>query len=316
MKPTYVWCIVATIAAQPALSQEKHATEDREHASAAERALPDHHATIESLVGADVHFDTTRTAAAGQSTDRRQDREKVTIGTVEDLLLAANGSVEWVVLECDDTQRLVAPRELSWDRDEECFWTGLNEAALKARTEFDLEEARERGLAKSLVAASGERSTQVREASYGTPKRFAATAFSAAPEAYLCGSEVDELTVFGMDEEFGGVSKTFVDTDSMSIDLVVVSRGGLAGIGDTSYLMPFGELAVCREPSEEGEDAGEGDLLLCVDITVESLEGAPEYVEPEEDGVLVAASNRMQAVRFFERAGRENEVENESDRKK
>jgi hypothetical protein len=249
------------------------------------------HETIETLIGADVHL----SPAAGEDTPK---------GEVKDLLIAPDGRVEWAVIGCDGKQALVPGEKLSWDAEKERFHAGITKADLESKPDFDLGKARESGLCEAIERVETQWNVQSRKkareaATRAGEKRYMGTTFLEANGFMVCGSELDELELYGMNEEFGGVAKTLVNPAAMRVDFVIVSRGGVAGVGDTRYLVPFRAAKLCHEPLKEDQKPKDAKLMLCVDKPVATLESAPKYEEPEDDEVLVSAANRTAAERFF-----------------
>lgn len=274
----------------------------------AERA-PRHHERIETLIGADVRMSTAMHGTVGRTAgqDPADMERDAPTGELDDLVIAPDGAVQWAIVSYDGRDVLVPADSLTWNREEERFDLALSASQLREKPEFDLEKARENGFQQALAAVESAwkdvKKDVTRAAARltdGDDAGLASAGLKAADDAVLCGSEVDELELYATREEFGGVTKTFVDPEALRIDLLVVSRGGLAGIGDTSYLVPFEALTLCREPLEEDQKPEDAALMLCVGKSVEQLKQAPEYEEPEVDNVLVSPANRAAAVRFFE----------------
>jgi len=248
------------------------------------------HESIETLIGADVEIP----GSAGKD-------EEAAAGEVKDLLVAADGAVEWAAIELDGRATLVPASKLTWNAQKERFHLDVPRAQLQTKPELDLDAARKNGLSEVIakVESSWEVPGKAREASAKSQERhFRDTEFVMADASMLCGSRIDELEMYGRKEEFGGIARTFVDPTAMRVDLVVVSRGGIAGIGDTAYLVPFEALALCRKPLSEGQKAADAELLVCVDRSIEALESAPEYEQPD-DGGLVSVANKAAAESFF-----------------
>ena len=270
--------LLATAAAVPATAQDQ----DTKTARSADTG----HERIETLLGAQVNLASPR------------EGEDAT-AELSELLVAADGTIRWGLVESDGRTVLVPVDELTWNGENDTFSIARTAAELRAEREFDLGTAREKGLANT-IAMWTETDPKPREAASSRTATFHGTELLVASDAILCGAELDELEVHGADGELGGVTQTFVDPKAMHVDLIVLSSGGLAGIGATDYLVPYEALTLCHAQVEEGEDPQQAERMLCVWMKKAQLEKAPEYREPETEGRLVDPANCDEAKRFYE----------------
>jgi hypothetical protein len=213
---------------------------------------------------------------------------------------------------------------LTWNAAEKRFNLQATEDQIKGLPEFDLGKAKESGLdsavatvesrwqtmgfppkrhdvttskgvttkdttkeAKEAAAKRGERVEGVNTPETAKPAMPPA-AFNPAPFHLVCGSEIDGLEVYGHADKFGKVTEAIVDRNAREVALLVVSSGGVAGMGDKEYLLPFDATTLCRK----GDDN-----ILCVDRSAEQLKTGVEYKKPK-DGV-VDASAALRARQAF-----------------
>lgn len=265
--------------------------------------------TLETMLDQDVRLAPSREAVreAAEEGDAAERPE----ADLEDLILDRDGTVKWAILDVGgiagvgDKTIAVPIRLLNCvpqDDDEATITLDAREEQLKALPAFHVDEARKSGLEAALkdvdrawrqfdrdVGAGGEellpeprRPIGVGEASADREAAAAEAATRNAGEPSLwLASELDEWDVRGSDDDLGSVSKVLVRLDrEPKIDFVVVSSGGVLGVGDTTYLVPFRALKVARHDDEN---------VWMLAKSKDALESAPKYEEPE-DGVLDAAA--------------------------
>lgn len=265
-----------------------------EHHQRSERDV--RHERIETLIGADVRLEVAAKADAERPS-----------GAVKDFLASPKGKLEWAVVSCDGREVLIPAKKLQWHAKDEVFSLAMTKKDLQSKPTFDLAASRESGLERAVEAVASTwdsaKDAMTREASHGDSSgkttRIENDDLTRADGTMLCGDEVDELELFGTSEEWGGVTKTLVDPESMCIDLVVVNSGGVAGVGGTDYLVPFCSLVLCRAAAGPEEDQKKKELRLYVPMSAKELQAAPEYEAPESDDRLVTAANRSAALSFF-----------------
>lgn len=293
-------------------AQDTHA-DARQGASKNERDMPStakeasraaHFVALEKIDGADVRM------RAQDDDDGDAKRPK---GEIDDVLVRpSTGELGWAVISFDETLGMggktvaVPMSELSWNAEESCFDLAATKAELESLPKFDLDAARRNGLDRAIAVVeaswtdvgrptngSMREASQRSDARHGTDgeddaqPRIVHGSFVAvaAPVEFAAASEISDLDVHAKDEKFGKVSKCIVDSAQGELAYVVVSRGGIAGIGDEHYLLPFGALRLCHE------DGDAKALVLCADRTVEELKRV-KYEKPDE-GVLDAQAARM-----------------------
>lgn len=314
MKNAIPFFCVASLVAFPSAAQERKGDARMPDERQANEQTPRSYERIETLIGAEVHL------MAGPGEPGNEDIGADATGEIEDLIVLPDGRIDWAVVKNDGRQVLVPAKKLRWNDAEDLFQASVSTAELQGKPEFDLAAAKRSGICDAIesVETAWGMSTRKEAREASTRKgmqRFHETKLQVAHHAVTCGSEIDELELFGMAEEFGGVTKTFVDPHNMRVDLVVVSRGGLGGIGGTDYLMPYAALTLCHEPLEEGADYQDAEQMLCVAKTVKELESAPEYDEPDGD-TLVSPANRAAAMRFFGKGMGKDDKGGDTGRKK
>jgi len=274
------------VAEEPALDEQP--LQDGEAAAQAPKVEP-RYVTVEDIEGADLRIPSSE---PGEEPSKDSEVQDVLIDT-------RTGELGWAVVKVGGRQALIPCKELRWDVAQECFATDRSRAELEASPEFDVDKAEKTGLEGAVVMAErGWRERygdaprpatdpadadkdQVREASaqrVQTNPRYLPSS-----EPWFRASHLDELELFGGSEEFGGVTRSIVDVAGGRVEFFVVSRGGVLGIGDDDYLIPFRAVTLCRSKADEGAEPA-----LCIDRTVSQLESATRYEKPE-DGVLDSA---------------------------
>lgn len=146
------------------------------------------------------------------------------------------------------------------------------------------------GTARAPADAAGERdSGRPADASGETGK---------APAAALLASKLKGLAVRGSDaaagdkdaKDFGEVSAAAIDPRSCTVSFLVVSRGGVLGVGESDYLVPFHATRLVLA----GEDKQQ---VLTLPKSAAELESAPKYSKPDQ-GVVSDANVRVSCQYF------------------
>jgi hypothetical protein len=112
-----------------------------------------------------------------------------------------------------------------------------------------------------------------------------------APIAWLLASQIMGCNVKSSDnQDFGSIDQGCYDLKTNTVDFFVIGKGGLVGIGQTDYLVPFqaGRLTFV------GEDK---DAVMTLEHSAAVLKGAPKYVKPDHG--LVSERNGRQACEFY-----------------
>lgn len=279
---------------------------------AANPAAPASYADLESLIGATVHLEPSadeRREAAEEG--ERPDRPK---GEVDDLLLdTESGKLSWAVISfggflgVGDRTVAVPCSALRWNSAQEAFRLDATEEQLKALPQYDLDAARERGLDHSIDVVetswvsvrkldakddaaekeAKEAAAQREKRERGEPDRpitITGKAYAFYPHRLVTASKLDDYEVHGRDGKFGSISQVLVDCSKQKVDLVVVDRGGVANLGETSYLVPYAALQLCQ-CTEEADD-----LAFFIDRPVSELEHSVRYEKPDRGVVDPAAA--------------------------
>lgn len=104
---------------------------------------------------------------------------------------------------------------------------------------------------------------------------------------------VEVRTTGAGDGEFGNISTCIVDLKKGCVDFVVASEGGVLGIGETDYLIPFQAGRIITEKDDD-------DLLFTVQKSESEMQNAPKYRKPEgERAPPLDATQAKQAKEFF-----------------
>lgn len=105
------------------------------------------------------------------------------------------------------------------------------------------------------------------------------TTFVRYRDEWLQASRLDGTDFYTRTESFGDVGKVLVDCDSGCVDFVVVSHGGVVGIGDSEYLVPFAAIVLRQQQKEQDE------MICHVDKSKDTMTAAIRYEKPE-NGVV------------------------------
>lgn len=254
-------------------------------------------AELSDVLGGEVRMlpspDAVREAAED---DERPDRPT---GEIDDLLVhPQTGAINWAVISfgglvgVGDKTVAVPASMLSWNQTEERFEFAGTEKELEQLQPFDLDEAQKVGLDQSVdvVQASWSRISESVKARAETKTKqpgmqpdetvtYGALTVRVVPDRLFAASELDDYPVFARSDEFGDIEKGIVDLTNMRLAYAVVSHGGVAGIGDELYLLPYEKLRMCTKSDEDG------DPIFCVDRSKDSMKSCVRYEEPEK-GVL------------------------------
>lgn len=286
--------------------QDEEIQDEKQYEQEHHKSAKTHFVTVEDIEGAKV-----RLSPAGALDEELDD--DVPSAEIKDALVRTDtGELAWVVVECEGREVLMPFDQLRWDSEQERFATDRSQVELKTLPDVDLDEAIERGLENAVAAAKrgwreltenldmrdtedeDERVGEDGEAGeQGAEKRaqeaalrrsqIEGTEFYTYTEPYFRASQLDELELYSMSDEFGGVGKSIVDCGTGKVEFFVVNHGGIiGGVGGTDYLIPFCAVTFCTAT----DDPDSQELLLC-QRTTEQLEDAVRYDEPDE-GVLDA----------------------------
>lgn len=300
MKPNTASVAAAVLVLAPsslAFTQDVRTVEaEPQDAAAAEKH---HYLTVEDLAGSDLRLRPT------------VDEDEAPVATIEDILVhTRTGELRWALVGCDGKNVLMPFSTIQWNSDEECFQTERSQVEVELLPEFDMERAFETGMDAAVeIAAKGwkkvrggaeevterDREVQAREAAT-RKNRIENSGYVHFPSSFFSTGKLDELELYGLgNEEFGGVTQSIVNCEEQRVEFFVVSRGGVLGVGDDHYLIPYTAADICRESEDE-----EAEPVLYSGLTVERMESAVKYVEPEE-GIL-EETVAMRARRVFEQS--------------
>jgi hypothetical protein len=223
-----------------------------------------------------------------------------------------SGNVFWAVLENDGHSVAVPPAlmECKHKADDPegdpTLELHVDAAKLKALPIFDLEQAREKSFDPAVIALETSWSSvgipapasapRAKDVSAPTPAVVVTgTEFMALPVRFALASKLDGIDVYARGEDFGDVSDLVLDTKDHHIAYAIVSHGGVLGVGDEKYLVPFKALCVAH-PKDDNDK-----LVLVIDMPKDALAvEAGRYKEPEK-GIL-SKERAEQADKQFEAA--------------
>jgi hypothetical protein len=151
-------------------------------------------------------------------------------------------------------------------------------------------DSKEGAAEKEVKEAAAEREKR-EPADPDRPITISGKAYAFYPHRLVTASTLDDYEVHAPDGKFGSISKVILDSSKQKVDLVVVDRGGVANLGETSYLIPYSALQLCQC----AEDAD--DLAFFVDRPVSALEQSVRYEKPDR-GVVNPAAARDAVGRF------------------
>ncbi|MEZ5964557.1 MAG: PRC-barrel domain-containing protein [Planctomycetota bacterium] len=291
--------LVAAASTVALRAQDHTVKSDKEAIAAQERAL--HYTATSKLLGAEIRMAPgaeERQEAASEGEQAKRPKAKLD----EVLIDGHTGELQYAVVSfggfigIGDKTVLVPCKQLRWNPSMERFELNWTEDQLKAKPEFDLDEACKNGLDSSCsVDAQGNRGVAKTEeaavekstkAVEGTPLAMSATRLRRA-------SELDGYTVYANADKYGAVEDLIIDRDQHKVVLAVVSHGGTLGVGGTSLLVPFKALQLCTLEKES---------VLCVPgCTSKDLDGSVRYEKPKNGVVDPLAAQRALDTKLTER---------------
>jgi len=235
--------------------------------------------------------------------------------SVKDLVVESrSGEVFGALLEHDDRAAAVPLSMIHVTRPKDdpdgdpVFELQMDVARLKSLPSFDLEAAKEKGFDSAVVVLESSWSViglpSAREA--GAPKAkeitpgepaviVTGTEFMSLPVRFVLASKLDGIDVFSRTEDFGDVEDILVDTSNKKLAYVVVAHGGVLGVGDEKYLIPFRALSI-------GNPKGDKDKrVLVIDMPADALAvEAAQYKKPDKG--FITKERAEQYDKFFEPA--------------
>lgn len=257
---------------------------------------------LEALLGSTVYA----TGAGGATpTDEATKLE------LKDLVVDANtGHSIWAVLEHDDHIVAAPPSLLECARPaddpdgDEVVELHVDPARLKSLPAFDLEKAREASFDPAVVALEASwtavgiptpaSSPRAKDMLPGTPTVVVTgTDFMTLPARFALASKLDGIDVFARAEDIGDVEDLIVDTKDHSIAYAIVSHGGVLGVGDEKYIVPF--KALCAGHPKDDKDK----TVLVIDMPKDAVAVEAARYEKPDKGVL-SKERAQQADKTFD----------------
>lgn len=296
MKPHWIAALSTSLFVAAGVAQDASKV-----GKAAKATTSSHYVALDKIIGAEVRMQ----AAAAERREAAEDGEQADRpkGEIENLIIdTSDGSIDWAIvsvgglLGIGERNAAVPLAKLQCTTDEDgdpVFTIAMTKADLEARPKFDASEAKKEGL-RNAVRKMGVREAGADKSKAGTGE--AADKSEAVAKEALSGphlvlaSDMKDFDVHAMTEKFGSVDKVFVDRDRHCVDFVVVSHGGVVGIGDSHYLVP---LAACKLIERDDTTA------LQVSKTKEEFASAPKYEEPESGREPLSAELVERSCDFF-----------------
>lgn len=232
---------------------------------------------------------------------------------VEDLVVdASSGEAVALLLEHDDRSAAVPVSMIKCTRPpddpegEPILQLPYDAAKLKGLPTFDLSAAREKGFDSAVLVLESSWSAVGIPAEASSPKAKDAapkeavvvtgTTFMSLPVRFVLASKLDGIDVYARTEDFGDVEDLLFDTGSHRLAYAVVASGGVLGMGEEKYLVPFRALCV-GYPTEDKDKK-----VLVIDMPKEGLAvEAARYQKPEK-GAALSKERAEQYDKFFEPA--------------
>lgn len=272
--------LAITLTAPTLLAQSSDGSAGKQHSGMQTRGDVQHsgvNASLEELMSAPVSL-------APDAEARREAREdgetaKRPKGEIKDLVIdMESGKVTWAAVSVGgligignkvaliETSSLY-PEMVDGER---CFKLSMTEQEIKNLPEFDASRASKD--LDSTVTALGGKARDGAYASKDEAKGEMEAATSRAPR-HMLASKVVDCDLQATDDTFGSVSDGVMNTSNHTLTHLLVSRGGLAGLGDKIYIVPFEAVDVSMVEKEPA---------LSVGRSVASLETCVVYEKPDE----------------------------------
>jgi hypothetical protein len=266
------------------------------------------HVALSEVLGAKVRLkakaeDRAEAAAEGKTA-------KGPNGSINDLILdSGTGQATWAIvsvgglLGIGDKEVAVPMSALMSHRVDEkpLFELEATEAELKSLAAFD-KKAMEKNIATSTQAAEASwrvirPDAKFRRAVEATTPRHddgdgnGKTIVGKSVDAIL-GSQVKSCKLRSKDAEgdktFGEVENASYDVTNNAISYLIIGRGGVLGIGEKSYLVPFSATRVVVIDDKP---------VLQMQKTTSELESATKYVKPDRG--VISEENAKASCDFF-----------------
>jgi sporulation protein YlmC with PRC-barrel domain len=243
---------------------------------------------------------------------------------VKDLVVKMpSGEIVWAVLSHDGRTVATPPSLIKCaqpaddvDKDAK-LELQVDPARLGSLPAFDLDAAKEANFDQSIMALEASWTTigipVPREASASTVKEPAlgapvvivtGTEFYSLPGRYCLASKLDGINVFTRAEEFGEIEELVLNTEEHKIAYAIVKHGGVLGVGEEKYIVPFRAL----HPGSPKDDTDKKVLVLDMPKDAVAIEAA-RYEQPEK-GIL-SSVRAEQADKVFDAAIRAKKAQAE-----
>jgi hypothetical protein len=262
--------LVAGLASATSVLAQTHPTNTQKPAqNQPDMGMEKAHYSLEQMKSCDVMLEPT--AAEKRAADEKgksPDRDK---GKVKDLVISTrDGQVSGAavsvggMLGIGDKVVFVPTSNLHWNttHKDPCWVLNMTEADLKALPAFDVDKADKEGLDR-IVDARKDMPADATKAPASTPR-------------YVLASKLDGCKTSATDKEIGKVHDGVVSSRN-AVDYLVVSVGGVAGVGDKQVLAPYSAFAWTKDGDK---------CVLKLNKTSEELKNAPEF--RKVDGVVTA----------------------------
>jgi hypothetical protein len=226
----------------------------------------------DKLLGASV------TNALGDQPDQE-------LGEVSDLVVeGGSGTVTHAVLSHEGKKKPIAWTALTWDAQASHFTLSMSPETLEKLPDFDPDNL-DNLSSVGLTDASGRRGVSVgrdaaNEEGEATDGGVRAGAGRSVPGSKTCvlASKIGDCKVVAGQEDVGSCDKLFIEPRSGAVPFVSVSSGGVLGIGDTNYLIPWRALRVAPATGDQAQVS-----KLQLDKTKDALKTAPKLGEAGAD---------------------------------
>lgn len=270
------------------------------------------HVTLDALIGAEVCLvpsaEARREAAEeGESPDRPK-------GEIVDLIIGGKDcSMQYAVVSVGGLLGIGAKnvllsndvlRDAKVEDGEPTFTLAMTESELKACPAFDCDEAKKRGLDVAVKMDQAQKSDKGKDRTGANVAEASTRNNNKTVSNLILASQLAGCSVRTPSEEFGSVDSCYVNCSTRAAEYLVVSHGGVAGIGDTLYLVP---IKACTMIEYDDEPA------LQLNKSTKDLEAAPEFKKSDNESVPVNEATAKLAREFY--GVNESNADRKKDRK-
>lgn len=263
--------------------------------------------TLERLLDATCVLAPTSKTGGAPAMQKKVDDASIEI---EELIVdSQRGDICWAVISTGDVleeEKTVAVpfdklslRSKGEDGDELQFNLDVSRDKLMSLRKFDLDKAREGHIDVALTGLANDwnksdKAVGDKPVAHEQTGERVADASMRTTGSYLLASKLDGMdvkTAGTEDNGFGDVSRALVDTRDGSIDFVVASKGGVLGIGETDYLIPFKAAHVTAN--------GDNEHVLKLDKSSTEMKSAVRYKNPDNERDVLDPAVARRACDFF-----------------